>query len=90
MKINAAALLASYIECLDAAKEAAASLADADPKEAERIKMQVDAFAKTADQYLGALKLIWPRLPEDQAKDLSKQAEAITRAAFEAENNTPQ
>jgi hypothetical protein len=90
VKINAAALLASYIECLDAAKEAAASLADADAREAERIKMQVDAFAKTADQYLGALKLIWPRLPEDQANALAKQAEAIAKAAFDAEKTTPE
>ncbi len=90
MKIEAAALLASYVECLDAARKIAIGLsASATEEQANLAKIRVEALAKTADQYLGALKLIWPKLPESEANALAKQAEAIAKAAFEAENTTP-
>lgn len=85
-RINAKSMLDSYVECLDAARDIA--LAMGDPASANIDKMRVDALSKTADQYLGALKLIWPKLPEADSLALAKQADAIAKAAFEAE--TPQ
>lgn len=77
MSVNIEGLLASYVDCLDRAK----AIVSKDTM-GEDEATHVNCLSKVADQYLGALKLLWPHRPPSLDNELKAQAEQIAEKAF--------